>query len=289
MFMEYTYKVLKYIALLIVVYFAMRLVNKDKMKQLDTLIVSLIIVISLAIIENIRNMFKSNPNPKPMQCGKGFENMTDTSTPAPVATPITTTQPVATNSAENVSSTSSSSSSDDSSSGSSTASSNTSGTSGSSASSTSSNSNAIVNALASATSSSPMSITIQNSNGTVTYVRSDDGNYSKSSTASSESASSTDSSGTASSSSLSFSSVVPVNTSTDNVVIDYSPIQDYNRLPISNLEYDHGYTFMPPKDWYPTPPKPPICITDKKCPVCPMYTNGTNIDLKTWNESNKVS
>jgi hypothetical protein len=68
---------------------------------------------------------------------------------------------------------------------------------------------------------------------------------------------------------------------------------DYNTLPLSttlgNMDYEYGYTFLPPANWYPTPPHPPVCITEKKCPVCPVYTNGTNIDLKNWDDSRRIT
>jgi hypothetical protein len=68
---------------------------------------------------------------------------------------------------------------------------------------------------------------------------------------------------------------------------------DYNRLPldegVGNKEYEYGYSFMPPEKWYPTPPNPPVCVTEKKCPVCPVYTMGTHMDLKEWDESRRVS
>ena len=68
---------------------------------------------------------------------------------------------------------------------------------------------------------------------------------------------------------------------------------DYNRLPLSedtgNMDYEYGYTFMPPEKWYPTPPNPPVCVSEKKCPVCPVYTEGTNLELKQWNDSRRVT
>lgn len=64
---------------------------------------------------------------------------------------------------------------------------------------------------------------------------------------------------------------------------------DYNHVPTKS-EYtscDYGYSYLPPSQWYPTPPFPPVCIADKKCPVCPVYTTGTPMDVKEWRESCK--
>ena len=68
---------------------------------------------------------------------------------------------------------------------------------------------------------------------------------------------------------------------------------DYNSLPMSeeaNKSFEYGYSFLPPANWYPTPPVPPVCIpTGPTCPVCPIYTEGTNIDLKEWKSSLSVT
>jgi hypothetical protein len=53
--------------------------------------------------------------------------------------------------------------------------------------------------------------------------------------------------------------------------------------------YEEGYSFLPPKDWYPVPPHPPICVTNKQSTVCPTLTTGLGIDLKEWNESRRVT
>jgi hypothetical protein len=67
---------------------------------------------------------------------------------------------------------------------------------------------------------------------------------------------------------------------------------DYNNFP----QYDankpgineFGYSFLPPANWYPTPPHPPVCVTEKKCPVCPLTTVGYPVDLKEWNATTRV-
>lgn len=66
---------------------------------------------------------------------------------------------------------------------------------------------------------------------------------------------------------------------------------DYNTLPVTTGPgtFEYGYSFLPPSSWYPTPTVPPVCISSgPTCPVCPIYTQGTNLDLKEWNASLSV-
>jgi hypothetical protein len=59
---------------------------------------------------------------------------------------------------------------------------------------------------------------------------------------------------------------------------------DYNTLPNTNQGiFEYGYSFLPPANWYSVPPHPPICITEKQCPVCPIYIDNSTADLKEWN------
>ena len=68
---------------------------------------------------------------------------------------------------------------------------------------------------------------------------------------------------------------------------------DYNSLPVganvNSQNSDFSYSFLPPDKWYPVPPHPPVCITEQKCPVCPMTTNRETIDLKEWDDSRRVT
>ena len=36
---------------------------------------------------------------------------------------------------------------------------------------------------------------------------------------------------------------------------------------------DYGLSFMPPKEWKIPEQHPPVCIQEKECPVCPVYTS----------------
>ncbi len=68
---------------------------------------------------------------------------------------------------------------------------------------------------------------------------------------------------------------------------------DYNTLPIgANIDSktdDFSYTFLPPDKWYPIPPHPPVCVTEKQCPVCPMNTSGTTADLKEVGNASRIT
>jgi len=67
---------------------------------------------------------------------------------------------------------------------------------------------------------------------------------------------------------------------------------DYFIMPISAEDegsFEEGYSMLPPSKWYPVPPHPPVCVTEKKCPVCPVMTSGAPVDLKEWNDSRRIT
>ena len=78
-----------------------------------------------------------------------------------------------------------------------------------------------------------------------------------------------------------------------DVAIDDMPYTDYNHLPLAETyekgDFEYGYSFLPPEKWYPTPPFPPMCVSEKRCPVNPTYTTGVGLDLKEWKQSCRVS
>ncbi len=79
----------------------------------------------------------------------------------------------------------------------------------------------------------------------------------------------------------------------DDVITSDMKYTDYNHLPLADgydsRDYEYGYSFLPPEKWYPQPPFPPVCVTNKRCDVFPMFTTGSNLDLKEWNSSLRVS
>lgn len=76
----------------------------------------------------------------------------------------------------------------------------------------------------------------------------------------------------------------------NDVLLNEMQYSDFNRMPPSFNAYDfeYGYSFIPPKDWYPVPPYPPACVSEKTCPVCPVASDSSTMDYKDWNESRRV-
>jgi hypothetical protein len=79
----------------------------------------------------------------------------------------------------------------------------------------------------------------------------------------------------------------------DGVMVDELKFTDYNHLPLAsgykNKDYEYGYSFLPPKDWYPQPPRPPVCVTEKRCPVCPSMSSNGVADMKEWDASRRIT
>jgi nitrate/TMAO reductase-like tetraheme cytochrome c subunit len=79
---------------------------------------------------------------------------------------------------------------------------------------------------------------------------------------------------------------------TNGILLDELGYTDYNHLPMSGLNtgsFEYGYSFLPPAQWYPQPPNPPVCVTDNKCPVCPINTQGWPVDVKEWNDTRRIT
>jgi hypothetical protein len=78
----------------------------------------------------------------------------------------------------------------------------------------------------------------------------------------------------------------------DDVITSDMPYTDYHHLPLpddyKSSKFEYGYSFLPPEKWYPTPPFPPVCVSEKRCPVCPAYTIGTPVDVKEWYSAGKI-
>jgi hypothetical protein len=66
---------------------------------------------------------------------------------------------------------------------------------------------------------------------------------------------------------------------------------DFNRLPPSfyDKDFEYGYSFIPPRDWYPIPPYPPVCVSNSTTPVQPVYLDTMTMDLKEWHETQKIT
>ena len=74
---------------------------------------------------------------------------------------------------------------------------------------------------------------------------------------------------------------------------DELPYSDYNHLPMAagykSHAHEYGYSFIPPEKWFPQRPRPPICVTEKRCPTLPSYTTGVPMDTKEWHSSRRVT
>lgn len=79
----------------------------------------------------------------------------------------------------------------------------------------------------------------------------------------------------------------------DDVITDDMEYTDYNHLPMADNydtgDFEYGYSFLPPEKWYPQPPYPPVCVAEKRCPVCPILTTGTPADAKEWHASRRIT
>ena len=68
---------------------------------------------------------------------------------------------------------------------------------------------------------------------------------------------------------------------------------DYNSIPVgedvNSLTSDFSYSFLPPDKWYPVPPHPPICVTEQKCPVCPLASSSESLTLKDYFDVGRIT
>jgi len=62
-----------------------------------------------------------------------------------------------------------------------------------------------------------------------------------------------------------------------------------NVSPLNTGSFEQGYSYLPPSQWFPVPPHPPVCVAEKQCPVCPVTSSNTTLDLKEWDSSRRVS
>ena len=77
----------------------------------------------------------------------------------------------------------------------------------------------------------------------------------------------------------SYSSKAPTSSEALNSELRYG---DYNYIsPINSGMTNSDYTFISPNNWYPIPPHPPVCVTNKQCTTCPIQiTDGK--DYMHW-------
>jgi hypothetical protein len=54
-------------------------------------------------------------------------------------------------------------------------------------------------------------------------------------------------------------------------------------------EWDHDYILLNTDKWAPSLKPPPVCKTEKKCPVCPNLTTGYPLMLRDFDSSRKIT
>jgi hypothetical protein len=64
-----------------------------------------------------------------------------------------------------------------------------------------------------------------------------------------------------------------------------------NRRSFRDPKYkgEYGDWYIPPEEWYPPCVKQNKCATNNGCTVQPVYTDGTNVDLREFDNSRKIS
>jgi len=53
----------------------------------------------------------------------------------------------------------------------------------------------------------------------------------------------------------------------------YTTTHPFNTVPLGTQLY--GYTYLPPENWFRAYERPPVCISKKSCPVCPVADPST--------------
>jgi hypothetical protein len=77
----------------------------------------------------------------------------------------------------------------------------------------------------------------------------------------------------------------------DNQLVNEMIYSDFNRLPPSSndKDFEYGYSFIPPRDWYPLPVYPPVCVSNSPSQVQPVFLDTMTMDLKEWHETQKIT
>jgi len=58
---------------------------------------------------------------------------------------------------------------------------------------------------------------------------------------------------------------------------------DYNYIgPINRGMINKEYTFISPTNWFPVPPHPPVCVTNKSCTTCPVQMSDGGRDGRDY-------
>lgn len=78
----------------------------------------------------------------------------------------------------------------------------------------------------------------------------------------------------------------------DSQYPEYENDMDFHSLPVKKdyktKDYEFGFSYLPPENWYRCPTRPPVCKTDNPNVVQPVYLSDTTVDLKEWDGSRKL-
>ncbi len=72
--------------------------------------------------------------------------------------------------------------------------------------------------------------------------------------------------------------------STHNGEMKYTSINPLNTIPLGEDPTNNDYVFIPPSKWMRPFERPPVCIADKKCPVCPSLPHDTQMNLLQFDD-----
>lgn len=77
----------------------------------------------------------------------------------------------------------------------------------------------------------------------------------------------------------------------NDILVNEMIYSDFNRMPPSfnDKDFEYGYSYLPPKDWYPLPPYPPVCSSNSTCLVQPTYVDNITMNLKEWHETQRFT
>jgi hypothetical protein len=67
----------------------------------------------------------------------------------------------------------------------------------------------------------------------------------------------------------------------------YTDTHPFNTVPLGTQLY--GYTYLPPENWFRAYEKPPVCVTDQRCPVVPVYSGNGTSELMEFDSVNNVT
>jgi hypothetical protein len=53
--------------------------------------------------------------------------------------------------------------------------------------------------------------------------------------------------------------------------------------------YEYGFSFLPPLNWYPGPPVPPMCKKERPQQKCTTFDSTVGLDIREWDNSRRIT